>query len=103
MSVTADKVIVELEAKIEGYTARVNQAERQFAAAARSIEGSARRAETATSGAFSAIGKFAAAYLGVETAKAAAEFVDSFTRIENALKVSGLSGSELTETYKKLF
>lgn len=40
---------------------------------------------------------------GAFSVAAIQSFADAFTRVQNALKVAGLGGTELTETYQKLF
>lgn len=66
MGVTADRVVVELEAKLDRYTSRILGAAKTFERSASQIENRARQAERAVSGAFRGIA--AAAGIGISVA-----------------------------------
>lgn len=107
MAVTADRVIVELEAKLGRYEANLRRAEQRFDAATRSISGDAKKMERDISRNADAVGaKFralagaaAAAFSVAEVAKLA----DGYTRFTNQLKVAGQEGEGLAQTQEKLF
>lgn len=107
MAVTADRVIVELEAKLDRYEANVRRAEQKFDAATRAISADAKRMErqiAASSGAIGAqfrqlAGTVAAAF----SAQQVAELADRYTRFTNQLKVAGLEGQGLADVQERLF
>lgn len=103
MAVVADKVLVELVAKMDRFNADVAKSEGLFDKAMKNTERNARRAESAVgaSAARMAAGvvKAFAIIGGVQTFRT---LLDSATRIDNALKVAGLSGQELEAVYGKL-
>lgn len=88
MAVTADHVIVELEAKLDKYNARISGAESHFDASMKRMGGSARRMEAVTSlafkGAAAAIGAIGLVALGKQAVQTALDF----RRIELAMAVS---------------
>lgn len=100
VAVTADKVVVELEARLGRYNANVNSARQNWERSMGSIRSSGARTETAVAGQFRTI---AASIFTVYTARQVQLFLDAATRIQNSLKVAGLSGEELERVYGKLF
>lgn len=57
-----------------------------------------------TSGVVAAnLGKLGAVFAGVASVRGAQQLIDTSTRIDNALKVAGLSGDQLTKVYDALF
>lgn len=102
--VTADKVLVELEARTAKYMRDVDRAQRDFTRNMGRIDQAARRSEAVVAGAARSMGlALVGAFAGAASFRGAQELVDSATRIENALKVAGLSGEELTRVYDRLF
>lgn len=107
MAVVADRVIVELEAKLDRYEASVRRAEQKFDAATRNITDDARRMERdvgrnadAIGGKFRALaGTIAAAF----SVRQIAMLADSYTRFTNQLSVAGLEGEKLARVQEQLF
>ena len=107
MTIVADRVIVELEAKLDAYNANVRRAETQFANATRAISADAKRMErdiAASSGAVGSQFRAMAATVGAAfSAQQVAAMADSYTRLTNQLKVAGLEGAKLAGTQNDLF
>lgn len=99
-AITADKVVVELEAKLDRYNADVKRAESTFNRSMSGISSAAVKAQSSVVGSVRAI---AGAYLGIQGARMAQQLVDAGTRITNSLKVAGLEGQNLTKVYDSLF
>lgn len=106
-AISADRVIVELEAKIDRYNARVAEAERRFNAASKKIQDSASQMERSINRNTDAIGKRLKGLAGVFAAAFSVQQVialaDTFTRFTNSLKVAGLEGANLTRVQGQLF
>lgn len=107
MAVTADRVIVELEAKLDRYDANVRRAEARFDSATKSIVADAKRMEREISASSSVIGsQFRGMAASVGAAFSAAQIgamADSYTRFTNQLKVAGLEGAALSDVQERLF
>jgi len=104
MATDAERLLIRLEvtqAKFEKQLAKANGTVNRRA---RSME---RRFDkmnrTIGSGASRLGGRLVAAFASVAALRGAQALVDASTRINNALKVAGLSGAELTNVYDKLF
>lgn len=100
VAVTADKVVVELEARLARYNANVNSARQNWDRSMSDMRRAGARTETAVTGQFRTI---AASIFTAYTARQVQLFLDAATRIQNSLKVAGLSGDELERVYGKLF
>lgn len=100
VAVTADKVVVELEARLGRYNANVNSARQNWDRSMSDMRRAGARTETAVTGQFRTI---AASIFTAYTARQVQLFLDAATRIQNSLKVAGLSGDELERVYGKLF
>lgn len=106
-AVTADRVIVELEAKLDRYEANVRRAEQKFDRATRNISNDAKRMERdiarssdQVGARFRALaGTFAAAF----SARQIQELADGYTRFINQLKVAGVEGERLADVQGALF
>jgi len=107
MAVTADRVIVELEAKLDRYEANVRRAEQKFDAATRAIASDAKRMEREIASSTTAIGSqfrlLASTAAGAFSAAQVASMADSYVRFTNQLKVAGLEGKALADTQNRLF
>lgn len=107
MAAVADRVIVELEAKLDKYNANVRAAEQRFNAATASIQKNARQMETSitrsSAGAGSAIRALAATFAAAFSAQKIAQLADSYTRFTNQLAVAGVTGQRLATVQKELF
>lgn len=107
MAVVADRVIVELEAKLDRYEANVRRAEQKFDTASRNIQRSAKSVEDSVRRSTDAIGgqlrglatTFAAAF----SVQQVQQFADSYTRFINQLKVAGVEGENLGRVQQALF
>jgi tape measure domain-containing protein len=99
MPLTADKVIVEFEAKLAKYNADIASSAKRFEQAtssqARQIQNLERQIKASSSSIGGTLKGLAAGFAGAFTAQQATGILDSFTRIQNALKVTGLEGTAL--------
>ena len=107
VAITADKVVVELEAKLGQYNANVKGAERQWQSSMNNIRREGSRTETSVSSLMSGISKSAKIGLGAfgagYLAKEVGDLSDKFIRFENRLKTAGIEGERLTTVADKLF
>jgi len=101
-----ERLVVSLEANIKSYERSLAKAMAQTNSQASGIEKRFATMNKNISKSFdfgsslSSIGRVAG---GVLSAAAAKEFLDSATKIDNALKVAGLSGEQLNSVYEKLY
>jgi tape measure domain-containing protein len=106
-ALTADKVIVELEARVNKYNADVKAAETNFDRSvkgmAASSEAAERRIMASSSGIKRALLATAATLAASFSVSAVREFADSYTRYTNQLKLAGLEGQRLVSTQESLF
>lgn len=107
VTVTADKVIVELEARLAQYNADVRGSARNFEdsqrrtrAAITSTEAQIRRSSDSIRSALRTSAAAIGAAVGI---RAIANLADSYTRFTNQLRVAGLEGTRLTEVQNALF
>lgn len=107
MAVVADRVIVELEAKLDRYEANVRRAEAKFDSATRSISANsakmARDIERNSAAAGSAVKNLVGTLAAAFSAQQVKELADGYTRFTNQLKVAGLEGQNLAQTQSRLF
>lgn len=107
MAVTADRVIVELEAKLDRYEQNVRRAEAKFDAATRGIANDAKRMEREVSRNADAVGQRFRALAGTVaaafSAQQIAQLADGYTRFTNQLSVAGLEGANLAGVQESLF
>jgi tape measure domain-containing protein len=89
-------LVVALEGRITQYERALAQANRTTNRQFGAMERRTRQFETT----FAGVGKSFAALFALNGAQ---RFVDAATRIQNALKVAGLEGEELTRVYDRLF
>ena len=99
MAVTADRVIVELEAKVDRYFAEIRKAQQEFDRRLDQMEKRSRRASKNVGDSFNGL---AAKIFTAYTARQVQKFIDSAIRIENSLKIAGLQGQELGRVYQQL-
>lgn len=103
MAVTVERLIATLEARFDKYDRALNKALDTTDRTFKRIEtrGKAMEARMASIGA--GVGRrFAAALAAGLSVRAFQQFSDAATRIDNALKVAGLSGEELERVYGRL-
>lgn len=107
MALTADKVVVELEAKLGHYVKNVNHARELFDKAMGLIDKRGKETADNMDKNFGGIAnQIKLAFAGIGTAvlaREAIQFIDSWKRATNALAVAGLEGRELTATMNELF
>jgi tape measure domain-containing protein len=109
MAVTVERLIATLEARIDKYEKNLQKAygqtDRQFSRIER--RGKMMESRLSKIGAGGFLKNFGAGFVGgiasAFSVKAAQDLIDSATRIQNALKVAGLSGADLTKVYDRLF
>lgn len=100
---TADEVVVELKAKVDSYNANLIKAQRTFDTSTGRMTDAARRMSQQVTGSFAAAGRgIASAFAVTGGIRGIQVLVDSVTRIDNALKVAGLSGQALEKVYGRL-
>ncbi len=107
MAAVADRVIVELEAKLDRYSANVRAAEQRFSAATASIQrNSSRMAESIrqnSTAAGASIRNLAATFAAAFTAQRVIALADGYTRFTNQLQLAGQQGDQLARTQQQLF
>lgn len=107
MAVVADRVIVELEAKLDRYEANVRRAEAKFDSATRSISANsakmARDIERNSAAAGNAVRNLVGTLAAAFSAQQVKELADGYTRFTNQLKVAGLEGQNLADVQGRLF
>jgi len=98
------RLIVSLEARTKAFENALNKANGVANRRARAIETRFSKMNKAVSGSFAGVGRgMAAAFAGAVSIRGAQQLIDAATSIENALKVTGLAGDELTKVYDRLF
>lgn len=102
-AIVSDKVIVELQAKVDKYNADVARAGQGFDRQMDRIGKSALRAEAVVLRASTAMKGALAGIVASFGIREAQQLIDTATRINNALKVAGLSGAALEQVYQQLF
>lgn len=104
MATEVERLLVRLEVTQARFEKQLARANRQANRRARSIETRFERMNKRLSAsAGRAAGAIAAAFAGAVTLRGAQRLIDASTRIDNALKVAGLSGQQLSEVYDNLF
>lgn len=104
MAQDLERLVVQLSADIKKYENALNRASGVANRQARAIETRfARMNKTIQAGAASTASGFVRAFALVGGAQGFKNLNDSATRIDNALKVAGLSGAELERVYQSLF
>lgn len=107
MATDLERLVVSLDADIKKFDNSLKRAVSTFTGETRKIEARAKLMQKNVNSSFADLGKGLA--LGGAAAGLTAgimafkELADGATRTQNALKVAGLSGSELTSVYEKLF
>lgn len=104
MAVTAERLVAILEMRLDKYEKSLakarGQTNRQFTA----IERRGKQMQARLQNIGAGVGRsFAGMFAAAVTVRGAQQLIDASTRIENALKVAGLSGEELTKVYDRLF
>lgn len=104
MATDVERLIVRLEATQRQFEKQLQAANQTANRRARQIESRFTRMNKHLSAGASRLGaQLAAAFAGAASIRAAQQLIDASVRVENALKVAGLSGAELTRVYDRLF
>ncbi|MBY3386408.1 tape measure protein [Rhizobium laguerreae] len=103
MATDLERLVVQLSADIKGYENALKKAQgvtnRQLGA----MQKRALASSSAISSAFVRVGaQIAGAFVAGDLLRSAAQLSDAATRINNSLKVAGLSGEELEKVYQRL-
>lgn len=104
MAADLERLVVQLSADIKKYENALNRASGAASRQARAIESRfAKMNKNIQAGAASAASGFVRAFAVIGGVQGFKNLSDSATRVDNALKVAGLSGAELEKTYQSLF
>ncbi|UXN70891.1 tape measure protein [Devosia neptuniae] len=104
MADTIQTLLVSLEARIAGYEREMKRAVGVSSRSAKSIETRFAAMNRNVSNSFNSFSRgIATAFAGAAAIRGAQTLIDASTRIENSLKVAGLSGQALTDVYDDLF
>ncbi|HEU4985391.1 MAG TPA: tape measure protein [Nitrososphaera sp.] len=104
MATDLERLVVQLSADVKRYENALNKAMGQTNRQARRIEQRFSKMNSAIGAQFTRLGAVAAgAFASGAALRGAQQLIDAATRIENSLKVAGLSGEELTKVYDSLF
>lgn len=100
MATDMQRLIVSLEAQTKKFENALNKANGVANKRARAIESRfALMNKNATAG----LARLGGAFAGAAALRGAQELIDASIRVENALKIAGLSGENLTHVYDELF
>ncbi len=104
MATDLERLVVQLSADVKGYQNALNRAQGITNRQARAIENRFRRMNTTIAASYTGLATSAAkAFALIGGAQGFRQLSDSATKIDNSLKVAGLSGEELEGVYQKLF
>ncbi len=104
MATDLERLVVQLSADIKGYENQMRRAQGITLRQTRAIESQWAKTNKAVASSFAGLGRsFAAVFAGGATLSGAQKLIDAATRIQNALKVAGLAGDQLTQVYDRLF
>lgn len=104
MATDLERLVVQLSADVKGYQNALNRAQGITNRQARAIESRFASMNKRLTASYSGVAAGAAkAFALIGGAQGFRQLSDSATRIDNSLKVAGLSGEELERVYQKLF
>lgn len=104
MATDVERLVVQLSADVKRYENALRKAMGQTNATAKRIETRFSKMNSTISASAARLGGvLVGAFAGGAAIRGAQQLIDAATRIENALKVAGLSGEELTAVYDRLF
>lgn len=99
-----ERLIVSLEARTKAFETSLNKANATAQKRLKDIEGNFQRTNKNVSLGLGSLGKgLLGAYATKEFGQIASRILDTSTRIQNALKTTGLSGAGLEDVYDRLF
>lgn len=107
MATDVERLVVSLEASAKKFESAMNRAVGVTNNSMRSVERRTEQAAARINQAFSRMGTtlkagLAGIFAGLSVQQVA-QFADSFTKVQNSLKVAGLEGQALTKTYNELY
>ncbi len=103
MATDLERLVVQLSADVKGYQNALNKAQGLTNQRARSIENRFKKMNSTIAASYGGLATSAAkAFALIGGVQGFRTLSDSATKIDNALKVAGLSGEELERTYAKL-
>ena len=103
MATDLERLVVQLSADIKGYENALNRAQGVTTKRFSAIQKRAETSNKAIAASFIKTGaQIGAAFLASSAIREAAQLSDAATRVDNALKVAGLSGAELEKVYQRL-
>ncbi len=103
MATDLERLVVQLSADVKGYQNALNKAQGLTNQRARSIENRFKKMNSTIAASYGGLATSAAkAFALIGGVQGFRALSDSATKIDNALKVAGLSGEELERTYAKL-
>lgn len=103
MATDLERLVVQLSADVKGYQNALNKAQGLTNQRARSIENRFKKMNSTIAASYGGLATSAAkAFALIGGVQGFRTLSDSATKIDNALKVAGLSGEELERTYSKL-
>lgn len=104
MATDLERLVVQLSADVKGYQNALNKAMGTTNRQARAIENRFKKMNTSLSASYAGLATGAAkAFALIGGAQGFRQLSDSATKIDNSLRVAGLSGEELEGVYQKLF
>lgn len=104
MATDLERLVVQLSADIKGYENALKRAQGVTTSQTRRIQGQFNQMNKGLTAGFGKLGvALGAAFAAQGAVRNAQRLIDTSLRIENALKVAGLSGAELEGVYQKLF
>ncbi len=104
MSSEMARLIVSLEARTVAFQKALDRANGVANRRAKAIESRFAAMNKRVSATFAGLGRGAiGVFAGAASLRGAQQLIDASTRIDNALKVAGLSGEELSKVYNRLF
>lgn len=105
--VVADRVVVELEAKLDRYNANVLSAERQWTRTTNNISQNMQRTEATVTRSLENIKRALLAstgiFIGAQGLRGIQNLLDGYTRFTNQLRITGLEGTRLAGVQDQLF
>lgn len=104
MATDLERLVVSLDADIKKFDASLRKATATFTGESAKIEKRAKAMQTSVASSFADLGKGLAIGATVSASVMAfKDLADAATRTQNALKVAGLSGTELQSVYQQLY
>jgi len=104
MATDLERLVVQLSADVRGYENAMRRAQGVTVKQTRSIERTWANSNKTVSAGFAGLAKgLAGAFAAAASLRGVQQLLDSSTKIQNALKVTGLEGDKLTKVYDALY